>query len=189
MSNNTVSIVSILSNQIRNRGYINIPFKLTTNGEKFYLDINKETKLCELKELINEHVLSNFRLSVYDIVEVGTDRGENGPVLNIESNIKLRRYLENRRNSAAFYIRPVNSLSTVQTNTIQEPTSFLSRYSMNVNTNTFECAICLGMREIVSGRRLRCAHEFCINCINQWMRSNSVNLQRNTCPICRGHIE
>lgn len=199
MSNIIVSIVPTLqiqSMQFRNERYINIPFKLTTNGEKFYLDINTETKLCELKDLINEHVLSNFRLRAYDIVQVGTDRGENGPVINTESNMKLERYLQSGHNFAAFYIRPLNSGSTSQTDTNIEPTNFLLSHflrSTNTHTNrftqTFDCAICLGTRGIGSRRRLRCAHEFCINCINQWMSSNNENSQRNRCPICRRYIE
>ncbi len=209
MSNITVSIVPNLSiqssqssqsRQIINGEYINIPFKLTTNGEKFYLDINTEIKLCELKGLINEQVLNNFRLSIYDIVQVGTELGENGPVVNTESEMKLGSYLDRGRNFAAFYIRPVNLEPINHSDSPLRPINFLTQYFRTSNldnidldsiqTDTFYCVICFRTRRISSRRRLiRCTHEFCINCINQWTSSNNQNSQRNNCPICRRFIE
>lgn len=45
-----------------------------------------------------------------------------------------------------------------------------------IEVNTIDCPICGDNFDIV--RRTACKHDFCFNCLNEWIREN------NTCPIC-----
>ena len=45
-----------------------------------------------------------------------------------------------------------------------------------IEVNTIDCPICGDNFDIV--RRTACRHDFCFNCLNEWIREN------NTCPIC-----
>ena len=44
-----------------------------------------------------------------------------------------------------------------------------------------DCPICGDKFEIV--RRTSCNHDFCFNCLNEWVKEN------NTCPICSTELK
>ncbi len=197
---------------------ITFPFKLTTNGTKFYKEIDIETKLNELEEKINPEVLNNFGIRDYHIVKAGSLLNEDAPPIDTNLNISLKMYLGNTINLTAFYIRPIgsgnNSVQSAQT--AQSAQSAQSVDSVNLNNqvgeqnqtstqsfnirnfffprntgltlNTFDCAVCLENVSSRSRRPLRCGHVFCSDCINRWVTSNNINSRHSSCPLCRCSI-
>ncbi len=194
---------------------ITFPFKLTTNGTKFYKEIDIETKLNELKEKINPEVLNNFGIRDYHIVKAGSLLNEDAPPIDTNLNISLRMYLGDTINLTAFYIRPIGSGN----NSVQTPQSTQSVDSINLNNlnnqvgeqnqtstqsfnirnfffprntgltlNTFDCAVCLENVPSRLRRPLRCGHVFCSDCINRWVTSNNINSRHRSCPLCRCSI-
>ncbi len=192
LTNNSMSNVAV--SIVEREEIINIPFKLTTNGQKFYLDLNLYIKLCELRPLINQLVLENFTLENYDVVMVGSPEGENGPAINTSSNRTIKNYLSSNCNYfPAFYIRPNNLqiINNLQSTDPPRPNYFsalLDNMIENDRINSFECAICFCTRRQRNSRLLTCGHRYCIDCINRWMNSNEANHSRNRCPICRERI-
>ena len=50
-----------------------------------------------------------------------------------------------------------------------------------IEVNTIDCPICGDKFEIV--RRTACSHDFCFNCLNEWIKENK------TCPICTTELK
>lgn len=72
------------------------------------------------------------------------------------------------------------------------------RFRINLNLNLdneklcvkdFECPICFSETDLENIIKTGCNHQFCKNCVFQYMRSESYNNHELSCPMCRGTIE
>ncbi len=92
---------------LRSNSTMDFYFKLTTTGTKFIQNLYIETRLNELKDLLNTRVQQEFGLSNYDIVVAGTHLKEDGIPLDYTSILTLRQKFSENIRHTAFYIRPI----------------------------------------------------------------------------------
>ena len=158
-------------------------FKHTWTGISIVIPINPELPIIQLRNKINEQIVSALRTEHYEIIEAGQ------PAAELANSIIYSPVLKVKNFETFFYIRPKNQ---------PIPNNFIRQREINhANLDTeseseseLNCSICYQNNSINNRLHWECNHHLncCSECINSWRHQCISNRRTFTCPLCRASI-
>ncbi len=142
---------------------INCTFKEINTGFTIYIKLNSNTKLCDIKNIIQTKISNafGFDYDVYQILYVENSSNSLGPlIIPIDSN--PNDIIQNIQ-SKAFYVEPFNKITQLN------------------------CLICGFDCIIKFNEYWKCEHhfKFCHNCVDEWKIQCIKKNINPSCPLCR----
>jgi hypothetical protein len=163
-------------------------FKHTWTGRIVQIELNQNTNINQLKQIINDIVIKDLKIiNNYEIIIAGQYLQELAEPINLNSSDKL-----DSLGNVSFYIRPSHvsddTLLFIKNSKFYKNPYRSNRFIKLINMENLSCGICYqnySLDDFIPWTNCSHYNVCCISCINIWMSKCLENNIIPTCPICR----